>query len=54
MQSTTSEQSTWPAGGKAFWKIDYYADPSMDADSKDPADSVQCFRVLTLMLASEY
>jgi Protein of unknown function (DUF3768) len=39
---------------KIFWKIDYYADNSCTFGSEDPADPAQCFRVLTIMLASEY
>jgi hypothetical protein len=39
---------------KIFWKIDYYADKSCNAGSEDPADPVQCFRILTIMLASDY
>jgi len=40
--------------GKIFWKIDYYADRNCDFGSEDPSDPAQCFRVLTIMLASEY
>jgi hypothetical protein len=39
---------------KIFWKIDYYADKSCAFGSEDPADPAQTFRVLTIMLASEY
>lgn len=39
---------------RVFWKIDYYADGNLDAGSEDPADAARCFRVLTIMLASEY
>jgi hypothetical protein len=39
---------------KIFWKIDYYADKSCTAGSEDASDPTQCFRVLTIMLASEY
>ena len=37
-----------------FWKIDYYADDACDAGSEDPADPKRSYRVLTVMLASEY
>jgi Protein of unknown function (DUF3768) len=40
--------------GRIFWKIDYYADKSCTFGSEDPADPTKCFRVLTIMLASEY
>ena len=40
--------------GKVFWKIDYYADRSCAFGSEDPADPDRSFRVLTIMLASEY
>jgi hypothetical protein len=39
---------------KIFWKIDYYADNSCTFGSEDTSDPAQCFRVLTIMLASEY
>ena len=39
---------------KIFWKIDYYANASCAFASKDPADITRCFRVLTIMLASDY
>lgn len=38
--------------GRVFWKIDYYANADMEAGAQDPAGP--CFRVLTIMLASEY
>jgi hypothetical protein len=40
--------------GKVFWKIDYYADSSCSFGSEDPLDISQCYRTLTIMLASEY
>ena len=43
-----------PGAPRIFWKIDYYADANMDAGSDDPADPSKSFRVLTIMLASEY
>jgi hypothetical protein len=39
---------------KLFWKIDYYADRSCAFGADDPADMTRSFRVLTIMLASEY
>jgi Protein of unknown function (DUF3768) len=39
---------------KIFWKIDYYADKSCTEGSEDPANPARTFRVLTIMLASEY
>lgn len=39
---------------KIFWKIDYYADACGTFGSEDPADPARCFRVLTIMLASDY
>ena len=39
---------------RIFWKIDYYADRSCTFGSEDPSDTAQCFRVLTILLASEY
>jgi hypothetical protein len=39
---------------KIFWKIDYYADKSCALGASDPADPAQSFRVLTIMLASDY
>lgn len=39
---------------KIFWKIDYYADASCSGGAEDPSDPARCFRILTIMLASEY
>ena len=39
---------------KIFWKIDYYADKACTAGCEDPSDPQASFRVLTIMLASEY
>ena len=36
---------------KCYWKIDYYSDSRMKYGAEDKTD---CFRVLTVMLASEY
>ena len=41
-------------GTKWFWKIDYYADGNCDSGSEDPSDPAKCYRVLTIMHASEY
>jgi hypothetical protein len=43
-----------PEAGRVFWKIDCYADGAMEHGSEDPADPRRSFRVLTVMLASEY
>lgn len=40
--------------GKIFWKIDYYADETCSSGADDPSDPAASFRVLTIMLASEY
>jgi len=42
------------AGERLFWKIDYYADQQMVMGAEDPSDADASYRVLTLMLASEY
>lgn len=40
--------------GKVFWKIDYFADAACRFGSEDPADPKKSYRVLAVMLASEY
>jgi len=40
-------------GERYFWKIDYY-DGSLRFGAKDPSDTSETVRVLTLMHASEY
>jgi hypothetical protein len=39
-------------GERILWKIDYYADDSLTYGADDPAAS--CYRVLTIMFATEY
>jgi len=41
-------------GDAVLWKIDYYADAGCTFGAADPADPAQVYRVLTVMLASEY
>ena len=41
-------------GERLFRKIDYYADQEMLIGAEDPSDPAASYRVLTLMLASEY
>ncbi|WP_415404131.1 DUF3768 domain-containing protein [Tateyamaria sp. SN3-11] len=42
------------AGQKVFFKLDYFADETLSAGSENPANENLSFRVLTIMLASEY
>ena len=44
----------YPDIGKVFWKIDYYADAECRLGSENPSDTTKSYRVLTIMLASEY
>lgn len=44
----------FPGAGRIFWKVDYYADSAMQWGSEAPHDPARSFRVLTVMLASEY
>lgn len=41
-------------GIRMFWKIDYYADKSMEAGSEHPEKPTACHRCLTLMKAEDY
>jgi hypothetical protein len=41
-------------GEKIFCKIDYYGDRSCMSGSEDPSDPARTYRVLTIMLASEW
>jgi hypothetical protein len=41
------------AGGRFFWKIDYY-DRKTEFGSPDPADPAVTTRILTIMRADEY
>ena len=42
------------ADERIFWKLDYFADESMEYGAENPADPDRSFRVLTIMLAAEY
>ena len=37
-----------------FWKIDYYESDACEYGAEHPADPAASYRVLTIMLASEY
>ncbi len=37
-----------------FWKIDVFRDSKLDAGSEDPSDPQRSYRILTVLLASEY
>lgn len=41
-------------GERVFFKIDYYSDSACTFGSDDPADPDRTYRVLTIMLASDY
>lgn len=43
-----------PKVGRIFWKIDYYLNAHMRWGAEDPANVRASYRVLTVMLASEY
>lgn len=43
-----------PKAGKIFWKIDCFSDNSCQWGSEHPEDRERSYRVLTIMLASEY
>ena len=43
-----------PGDESVFWKIDYYADDRVEYGADDPGDPSRSFRVLTIMLATEY
>lgn len=43
-----------PGAGRIFWKVDYYADRTMQQGSEAPNDTTRSYRVLTVMRASEY
>lgn len=40
--------------GRIFWKIDYYEDGDMEYGAGHPEDVNASYRVLTVMLSSEY
>jgi len=42
------------ADENVFFKFDYYADANLNAGSENPANEGTTYRVLTIMLASEY
>lgn len=42
------------APDRILWKIDYYADAACAFGSEDPSDVTRCYRVLTIMLASDW
>jgi len=42
------------SGSKIYWKFDYYAGRACIWGSEHPADPTRSYRVLTIMLASEY
>ena len=41
-------------GHAIIWKVDYYADESCTFGSEAPEDPARSYRVLTIMLASDY
>lgn len=41
-------------GKTAYFKMDYFADSTMESGSSEPQDPSQTYRAMTVMLASEY
>ena len=41
-------------GARLFWKIDLYSDEMMTAGSQEPTNPAKTYRLMTIMLASEY
>lgn len=41
-------------GAELMWKVDYYGDPEFRFGSSDPANADITWRVLTVLLATEY
>ena len=41
-------------GQTVFWKIDYFEDKDCEFGSEDASDAAKSYRVLTVLLSSEY